>query len=183
MKSFSSRFSVGLLALLLLTLRLPAAAQAPAWQAAQAVAAATAASSSNYSTVTATAVDPAGNVFLTGTFTNSVILGTTTLTSLGLNDMFVAKFSTANNQVVWAQRAGGMGNDVSLALAISGTSVYVAGHFEGPTASFGSITLSNTGTGIISTDAFVAKLTDMGLTAVSRGRSKLVARVAREPLR
>ncbi|WP_345071098.1 hypothetical protein [Hymenobacter fastidiosus] len=45
MKAFSP-FSVGLLALFLLTLHLPATAQAPAWQSARAVAAATAAAAS-----------------------------------------------------------------------------------------------------------------------------------------
>ncbi len=109
MKSFSSRFSVGLLALLLLTWHLPAAAQAPAWQSAQTVAVATAAAASNYSIVRATAVDAVGNVYLTGVFTSTVTLGGTTLTSLGNYDIFVAKFNSATNQFIWAQRAGGTG--------------------------------------------------------------------------
>ena len=148
---------------LLLTWRLPAAAQAPAWQSARAVATATAAATNNYSGVQATAVDAAGNVYLAGVFRNTVALGGTTLTSLGDNDIFVAKFNPASNQFVWAQRAGGTGNEVVAALAVSGTSVYVAGHFTGSAAGFGPAILTNAGPNITA-DIFVAKLTDAGPT-------------------
>ncbi|WP_201981016.1 hypothetical protein [Hymenobacter rubidus] len=161
MKSFSSFYPVGLLALLLLALRLPAAAQAPAWQSARAVAVATAVATSNASEVTATAVDAAGNVYLTGRFTNTVVLGSTTLTSLGENDVFVAKFNPASNQFVWAQRAGGTGSDGASRLAVSGTSLYVAGNFTSPTASFGPTVLANANVNGTN-DVFVAKLTDAG---------------------
>ncbi|MBD2724044.1 T9SS type A sorting domain-containing protein [Hymenobacter armeniacus] len=147
-----------LLALLALALRLPAAAQAPAWQSAQAVGVATTAANTNHSEVTATAIDVRGNVFLAGHFTNTVVLGSTTLTSLGGDDVFVAKFNPGTNQFVWAQRAGGTGLDRANALVANGTSVYVAGFFDSTTAGFGSTVLANTG----SYDAFVAKLTDAG---------------------
>ena len=163
MKYFFSRFPVGLLTLLFLTLRLPAAAQAPAWQSARAVAVATAAVASNYSTVTATAVDATGNVYLAGNFTNTMALGGTTLTSLGVYDIFVAKFSPVSNQFVWAQRAGGTDSDYATALAVSGTNVYVAGYFGSSTAGFGATSLTNAGS-IGSYDMFVAKLTDAGST-------------------
>ncbi|GAA3977813.1 T9SS type A sorting domain-containing protein [Hymenobacter antarcticus] len=163
MKAFSSRFPMGLLALLFLTLHRPAAAQAPAWQSARAVAVATAAVMRNNSTVTATAVDAAGNVYLAGEFTNTVVLGGTTLTSLGLNDVFVAKFNPASNQFVWAQRAGGTNDDRATALAVSGTSVYVAGHFYSLTVGFGTTTLTNANSNG-SFEVFVAKLTDAGST-------------------
>ena len=137
-----------------------ARAQAPAWQSARAVATATALASNNYSDVTAPAVDAAGNVFLIGTFSNTVVLGGTTLTSAGGDDVFVAKFNPVSNQFVWAQRAGGPNFEFATALVVSGTSVYVAGYFQAPTASFGAITLTSTGF----IDAFVAKLTDAGST-------------------
>lgn len=149
-----------LVALLLFMLRLPVAAQAPAWQSAQAVATAMAAAATNDSRVTATAVDAAGNVYLAGYFTNSVELGGTTITSLGGGDVFVAKFNPASNQFVWVQRAGGTQSDGAVALAVSGASVYVAGIFAG-TASFGSTTLTSAG----SDDVFVAKITDAGSTS------------------
>ena len=156
---FSCTFTRILLGLLLLALRLPVTAQAPAWQSARVVAA-TAAAAGNSSSVSATIVDAAGNVYLAGSFRNSVVLGGTTLTSLGDRDVFVAKFSPVSNQFVWAQRAGGTGSDYAAALAVSGTSVYVAGSFSGAPASFGTTVLSNAGR----TDAFVAKLVDVGPT-------------------
>lgn len=163
-KQYSFSFPVvlvrALFAMLLIALHLPTAAQAPAWQSAWAVAAATAASSNNFSEVTATAVDVAGNVYLTGNFKNIVLLGGITLRSLGGYDVFIAKFDPTNNQFMWAQRAGGVGDDIATSLAVSGASVYVAGYFDGPTAGFGTVTLTNMGT----SDMFVAKLTDAGST-------------------
>ena len=138
-----------------------ARAQAPAWQSARAVAAASAAAGTNYSDVTATAVDAAGNVYLAGNFRNNVVLGSTPLSSVGSDDVFVAKFNLASNQFVWAQRAGGAGLDKATALVVSGTSVYVAGYFNGPTAGFGTTTLTTVG----GNDVFVAKLTDAGPTS------------------
>jgi acyl CoA:acetate/3-ketoacid CoA transferase alpha subunit len=158
--AFRATTALALVTMLLLAFRLPATAQAPAWQSARAVAAATAAAASNYSRVTVTAVDAAGNVYLAGPFENSVVLGSTTLTSLGSQDVFVAKFNPTSNQFVWAQRAGGTGVDVVEALVMSGTSVYVAGYFTGPTAAFGTTTLTNAGLD----EVFVAKLTDAGST-------------------
>lgn len=150
-----------LVALFLLTLRLPVAAQAPAWQSAQVVpVVASSLAGSTPSPVSATAIDAAGNLYLTGNFVNTITLGTTTLTSLGGNDVFVAKFNPASNQFLWAQRAGGQVDDYATAVAVNGTSVYVAGYFISPTAGFGTTTLTNAGYG----DAFVAKLTDAGST-------------------
>lgn len=158
-----ARVTRSLLVLFLLTLCLSATAQVPAWQSARAVAVATAAATDNYSYVAATAVDGAGNVYLTGAFRNSVMLGGTTLTSFGSFDVFVAKFNPASNQFVWAQRAGGTGNDLPAALAVSGTSVYVAGYFTSSTAGFGVTNLTNVGP-TNTADVFVAKLTEAGNT-------------------
>ncbi|WBA43977.1 hypothetical protein [Hymenobacter canadensis] len=152
--------AVLLLALVLAT-RLPSVAQAPAWQSARGVAMATAAAGSN-STVAATAVDAAGDVYLAGNFANTVVLGSTSLTSLGSYDVFVAKFTPATNQFAWAQRAGGPGYDIATALAVNGPAVYVAGHFGSPTVGFGSTTLTNADATTGTYDAFVAKLADAG---------------------
>jgi hypothetical protein len=150
-----------LVGLLLFVIHLPAAAQAPTWQSAQAVATATTTATGNYSAVSATAVDAAGNVFLAGHFANTVVLGGTTLTSLGGYDVFVAKFNPVSNQFVWAQRAGGTGFDYAAALAVSGTSVYVAGSVQSSIADFGPISITGAG----ADDVFVAKLTDAGSTS------------------
>jgi hypothetical protein len=144
--------------------RLPVAAQAPVWQSARAVAGAAVITGNLTSVVTAAAVDAAGNVYLAGYFTNTVAVGSTTLASAGDYDVFVAKFSPATNQFVWAQRAGGSGADYATALAVRGANVFVAGHFESPAAGFGATTLANAGVAGTS-DAFAAKLTDAGGTA------------------
>jgi hypothetical protein len=162
--SFSAVLARLVLAFFFLLLRFPAVAQAPAWQSAQAVAVATAAAINNHSVVRATAVDVAGNVFLAGSFTRTVMLGATMLTSLGDDDAFVAKFNPATNQFVWAQRAGGAGADEVNTLAVSGTSVYVSGEFVSPTADFGPVTLTNAGPNG-NYDMYVAKLTDAGSTS------------------
>jgi len=122
------------------------------------------------STVSATAVDVAGSVFLVGSFRNAVVLGGTTLTGLEGYDVFVAKFNPASNQFVWAQRAGGTGNDEPTALAVSGTSVYVAGSFTSPAAGFGTNTPINPypNTSVNNTTlGYLASLTDPTLTATA----------------
>ena len=153
-----------LLVLLFLTWRLSAAAQAPSWQSARAVAVATAAAASNDSRVNATAVDAAGNVYVAGSFANTVALGGITLVSLGSDDIFVAKFNPTTNQFLWAQRAGSTSYDAATALAVSGTNVYLTGFFNGLTAEFGSTTLinTNTNTNFSTSDIFVTKLIDAG---------------------
>ena len=81
-------------------------------------------------------------MYLAGVFANTVVLGGTTLTSRGGSDVFVAKFNPASNRFVWAQRAGGTGDDGATALVVSGTSVYVAGIFDSPAAVFGIIAIT-----------------------------------------
>ena len=138
-----------LLALVLTTA--VARAQAPAWQLAVAATGGT-------SEVLATAADASGNVYLTGTFSGTVGFGGMTLTSAGRNnDVFVAKWDGATGRFGWVQRAGGAGDDRPAAIAVSGTSIYLAGRFAGA-AAFGGTILTAVG----SDDGFVAKLTDAG---------------------
>ncbi|WP_201987124.1 T9SS type A sorting domain-containing protein [Hymenobacter rubidus] len=84
---------------------------------------------------------------------------------MSTEDMFVAKLTDAGNtgSFVWAQRAGGLNPDQATALAVSGTSLYVAGYFDSVMAGFGTATLTNANTNG-SADLFVAKLTDAGST-------------------
>ncbi|WP_201985736.1 T9SS type A sorting domain-containing protein [Hymenobacter rubidus] len=131
-----------------------ARAQAPAWQTATALASA----SNGAYTVTATVPDATGtNLYITGYFAGTVAMGSALLTSAGANDVFVGKWNVANQRFAWVQRAGGANNDQALAVAVRGSSVYVAGTF-GVAASFGSVNLTAAG----ATDGFVVKLTDAG---------------------
>lgn len=140
---------------ILMSIGLEADAQAPAWQTVAAISSAGASSS----VVEATASDGNGNIYLAGHFVGTASFGSTVLTSAGGQDLFVAKWSTSSRSFVWAQRAGGAQEDFAVALAVSGTSVYIAGSFMG-TAIFGPGTFTSVGTA----DAFVAKLTDAGST-------------------
>ncbi|UOQ52013.1 T9SS type A sorting domain-containing protein [Hymenobacter cellulosivorans] len=116
----------------------------------------------NISDVRATTTDEAGNVYLAGAFSGTVTLGSQTLTSVGGTDVFLAKWNTSG--FVWAQRAGGVGDDAATAVATHSGSVYVGGTFAGATAAFGSTTLTNAGTAP-TTDIFVARYTDAGSAA------------------
>ncbi|MGI4885500.1 MAG: T9SS type A sorting domain-containing protein [Janthinobacterium lividum] len=149
-------FLRGVLGLALALVAAGARAQAPAWRA---VAAGSA--TGDYSSVSATATDDAGNVYLAGNFAGTVSFGPFTLTNAtadGRRDAFVAKWSPATGAFAWAQRAGGPGNDVATALAISGPHVYVAGSFGGPTAAFGPLALANADPSGATRDVFVAGL-------------------------
>ncbi len=100
------------------------------------------------------AVDANGNSYVTGNFWSSATFGTTTLTSSGGYDIFVAKLDI-NGNWLWAKQAGGgaiYDYGQSIAVDANGNS-YVTGYFEGG-ATFGTTTLNSSG----SWDIFVAKL-------------------------
>ena len=52
------------------------------------------------------ALDKSGNSYITGQFGSSATFGSTTLTTSGGFDIFLAKFDNSGN-VVWASKAGG----------------------------------------------------------------------------
>ncbi|MGY3088173.1 hypothetical protein ACVWYF_001206 [Hymenobacter sp. UYAg731] len=112
------------------------------------------------------------NLYLTGGFASpSAGFGSLTLVNggaAGTYDAFVAKLTDAGSSAsfAWAQRMGGADTDVAAAVAVVGTSVYVAGEFRGPTASFAAFSLANANaTAPFSDDVFVAKLTDAGASS------------------
>lgn len=74
--------------------------------------------------------DSEGNVIVTGYFQGQAVFGTTTLTCLGVYDVFVVKYNNLGN-VLWAIRMGGTDNDYgySVATDLAGN-IYVAGHFQ-----------------------------------------------------
>ena len=104
------------------------------------------------------------NVYVAGFFNSPMLeFGATILTNAGI---FVAKLTDVGptGSFVWAQQAGGTRDDYAQALAVNGTSVYVAGTFSSPTMDFGPVTLTNVSTSPDPYDVFVAKLTDAGPT-------------------
>ena len=104
------------------------------------------------------------SIYVGGTMSNTVTFGNISLTSGGSNEAYVAKLTDAGStgSFTWVQRTSGRGLSVGTtdALAVSGTTVYVAGGFQG-TVAFGNSSPANAG----SYDAYVAKLTDAGSTA------------------
>jgi hypothetical protein len=107
-------------------------------------------------------VDTSANLYLTGTFTGTVKFGTTTLTSAGNEDIFLAKYDTSGN-LLWVRQAGGAGLDrpKNLFLDSLGNST-ISGQFNA-TATFGSdesgpVTLTSAG----QDDIFIARYNTTG---------------------
>jgi hypothetical protein len=114
------------------------------------------------------AVDSSGNSYITGNINDTASFGSTTLTSRGGEDLFVAKLDSTGKWI-WAVSAGGTTRDDGYGIAVDGTGAsYVTGRFF-DTASIGSASLTSKGLG----DLFVAKLDSTGkwMWAVSAGGS------------
>ncbi len=104
------------------------------------------------------AVDGAGNTYVTGYFTSAAAFGSTTLSSSGIDDVFLAKLGT-NGLYVWAVKAGGVNSDRALSIKsdAAGNS-YITGYFYG-SATFGSTTINSAG----AQDIFIAKYDNAGV--------------------
>lgn len=155
---FVSRF-LGVLALILNFATAPAWGQAPGFGPTVAVGTFV---GEGRSDVSETAIDAAGNVYVTGTFSGTVSFGNFTLISEGGSDMFVAKLTSAGNYL-WVVQAGGGGYDSGGGLAVDASgSAYVAGTFSSFTAAFGSHSIVNSDTRLANADIFVARLDTNG---------------------
>ncbi len=123
----------------------------------------------------AVAVDPSGNVFVTGSYTgtvnfdpNTVNAGATLTSPSGGNDVFLAKYD-ANGNFLWADDVSGTSGaiDEGYALAVDGSgNVAIAGSFQN-SAKFGATTLTASG----SFDNFVAKVNASGQFAWAKASS------------
>lgn len=104
-------------------------------------------------------LDSSGNCYLTGEFGTSSAFGTTTLTSLGLEDAFIAKLDSSGNWQ-WAKSAGSTRSDQGYAISSSSNGIsWVSGRFTGA-VDFGTTTLtSNTP---LYSDIFIARLDASG---------------------
>ncbi len=111
--------------------------------------------------------DVRGNLYITGQFQGTATFGATTLTSRGVNDVFVGKIDAAGNWL-WVVQAGGSGDDAGFALAVdviadtatnqSEPNIYLTGTYQGSNARFGNIGLPSAS----GYDVFVAKLDGYG---------------------
>ena len=135
------------------------------------------------------AVDSSGNVYTTGYFQATADFdpgaGTSNLTSVGSDDVFVSKLDSTGN-LLWAKSFGGTSFDFPFeddfnSIAVDGSgNVYTTGYFQG-TVDFdpGEGTSNLTSAGY--TDVFVLKLTSSGDVTISNAAE--AARYAAEAAR
>ncbi|MFA5781679.1 MAG: SBBP repeat-containing protein [Bacteroidales bacterium] len=116
---------------------------------------------SNYDQGNSITTDGFGNAYLTGGFKSSAItFGSATLTNAGNYDVFIAKYDPSGN-VLWAQRAGGSGDDWGYSITTDSLgNVYLTGMFKSSTITFGSTTLTNAGSN--TRDIFIVKYDPSG---------------------
>lgn len=87
-----------------------------------------------------------GDVYCAGRFGGTLTLGGATYTANGSYDGFMAKIDAATGAVLWSQKMGGTGYDNASSIVTDATgNVYTTGNFQG-TATFGTHTLTPTGT-------------------------------------
>jgi hypothetical protein len=109
--------------------------------------------------VTGVVVDAVGTTYVTGIFRGSLTLGSTTLTSVGNYDVYVAALD-ATGAYRWAVQAGGRQGDSSTGLALDASgNLYVGGYTESTEATFSTFTVRNESYG---GSVFVAKLSPTG---------------------
>jgi len=101
------------------------------------------------------ASDPAGNLYITGNFDEPAItIGNITLNKTGIlgTDFYLAKYDAMGN-VVWAKNGAGNSWDYSHGITTDQIgNIYITGEYRSSVFTFGSDTLSNTG----SYDVYVA---------------------------
>ncbi len=106
---------------------------------------------------TGVAIDPAGDVVVTGHFEGSIDFGGGPLTSAGATDVFVAKLDSSGNHL-WSKRFGQVDNQTSSGVATDSTgNVFLTGALSG-TADFGGGLLISAG----GPDVFIVKLDPNG---------------------
>jgi hypothetical protein len=103
------------------------------------------------------AIGPSDTILITGEF-DVIDFGVTSLDDVGSNDVFVAKLTSAGDEV-WAKGFGSDEPDIGLGVALSATGdVYVIGEYQGP-IDFGGGALAYDGSmGSTEDDLFLVKL-------------------------
>jgi hypothetical protein len=119
--------------------------------------------------------DDSNNVYVTGWYSDDLIVGPFTLTSAdstGLGDVFIVKYDT-NGNVVWAHGYGNVGNDFGCSITTDNLgNIYLTGFYAASSITFGAFTLSSSA----ATNMFIVKYNAVGnvlwaQAAVSSGGS------------
>ena len=104
------------------------------------------------------ASDPLGNIYVTGEFTDTISIGTATLVSAGLEDVFVAKYDALGN-FLWAISGGSSGTEIANSIKADALgNVYLTGYFEDTLFFSSQIVISSGGA-----DVFVLKVDASGV--------------------
>ncbi|MGQ0828855.1 MAG: gliding motility-associated C-terminal domain-containing protein [Bacteroidota bacterium] len=102
--------------------------------------------------------DANGNTYITGFFYGTANFGAQTIISVGVQDIFIAKYD-ASGILQWAKSAGGNDSDIGNGINVDPSgNVVITGEYKG-TASFGSASLSSMNNSI---DIFTSKLDPNG---------------------
>jgi len=110
-------------------------------------------------------IDADGNVYTTGCFKDTIDIdpgvGTSYLTSVGFQDIFIQKLDSAGN-FLWAKQIGGTSNDMGFSIITdAGGNVYTTGCFKG-TVDFDPGTGTANLTSVGHCDIFIQKLDSVG---------------------
>ncbi|ESU22321.1 hypothetical protein FEDK69T_23040 [Flavobacterium enshiense DK69] len=114
------------------------------------------------------ALNSGGEVYMAGMFRGTddfdPSAAVANFTSVGSDDIFIAKYSSSGNYL-WAKAVGGGGQDGATALVVNDKQVYVTGEFEGtcdfePSNTSGSLTTLGSG------DMFLAKYLECTTTTI-----------------
>ncbi len=109
------------------------------------------------------ATDTSGHVFLAGSFTDSLSVGSTTYHSRGGSDVFVGRLSGATGAWQWLTTAGGPSQDYLTGLAVTPTgAATVAGVFASDSLAFGATVLTDPLVGPDGQGLFLAHLSAGG---------------------
>lgn len=102
--------------------------------------------------------DTAGNTYIVGRILGTATFGSTTLSTQGSFDLFVAKIA-ANGSWSWAQAGGGSGSDYAQAVGLDGSgNLYMTGYMTSNVGTFGNSSYVSLG----GAEIFVAKLDNTG---------------------
>lgn len=103
--------------------------------------------------------DAFGNVFVTGHYQTTIIIGTYTFTNSGFYDNYVAKYDP-NGNVIWAKKIGGSGAEEAFSVTVDNSNnVLLTGRYTSSSLVIGTTTLSNPSGAF---DVFVAKFDNSG---------------------
>jgi hypothetical protein len=90
--------------------------------------------------------DNDGNIYITGSFWDTIQFGSLSLTSFGANDIFIAKLDSDGNWL-WVAQGGGISEDMVSSIAIDDNcNAYITGGFFNDII-FGTYSLNNNGYG------------------------------------